>query len=136
MKIEHALRTLQSIGQLCLLAAAFGGSGSAYAQSSVENGVVSLTLSNLLNHVLERNEALQSKLLEMEVGRRRARAEHGIFEPELFGSAEHVVNSRENTAEQESSQLSDFFSERNNLYQGGVEGMVPSGLRVRLGYSL
>src|SRR5262245_22050430 len=72
----------------------------------------------------------------MEVSRRRTRAEYGIFEPELFGGYEHVVINRENTVEQERSTLSSTFDERNNVYQGGIEGFGPSGLRIRLGYSL
>jgi outer membrane protein TolC len=137
MKNEQASRPLQSMAPLCLCAMLMLlFRAPIQAQSTTTNGVIDLTLDNLLTQVLEHNESIQSKLLEMEVSRRRASAEYGIFEPELFGSAEHVVNNRENTAEQESSQLSQQYSERNNVYQGGIEGLGPSGLRVRLGYSL
>lgn len=137
MKIEHASHLALCRATICfvvivLLASSFG----LYSQSSLTKPPTELTLSNLLVQVLEHNETIQAKLLEMEVSRRRERAEYGVFEPELFGGYEHVVNNRENTVEQERSTLSSTFDERNNVYQGGIEGFAPSGLRVRLGYSL
>jgi outer membrane protein TolC len=137
MKIEHAPYFVPSGAPFCLVALMLLNFGaSLQGQPSTADGALDLTLSNLLAQVLEHNETIQAKLLEMEVSRRRARAEYGIFEPELFGSAEHVVNNRENTVEQQRNTLSETFDERNNVYQGGIEGMGPSGLRVRLGYSL
>lgn len=106
------------------------------AQSVSENAHLELTLSNYVSRVLERNETTHAKLLEMEVSRRKARAEQGLFEPELFGSAERVGSERQNTVEQYATTFEDTFWERNNIYQGGIESLVPSGARVRLGYSL
>jgi|DewCreStandDraft_1066081.scaffolds.fasta_scaffold00033_65 outer membrane protein len=95
-----------------------------------------LTLSNYLQRVVEANETLQARWLEARAAWRRARAEYGAFEPELFASVQRQINERQNTAEQQRSTLSGFFSERNNIYQGGLEGLLPSGARVRLGYTL
>ena len=100
------------------------------------SGFVELTLSNYVTRVLERNETTHAKLLEMEIGRRKARAEYGVFEPELYGSAERAANDRQNTVEQYASTFDDVFWEKNNVYQGGIESLVPSGARIRLGYSL
>jgi len=139
MNIEHVSQMARSGAGVCLLVLCLLASrSSSPAQPVLTNAATELTLSNLLVQVLEHNETIQAKLLEMEVSRRRERAEYGIFEPELFGGYEHVVNNRENTVEQQRSTLSatGTFDEKNNIYQGGIEGFVPSGLRVRLGYSL
>jgi outer membrane protein len=103
----------------------------AFAQPAAD-----LTLEVFMKRVLERNESLQGKLLEVEINRRKARGEYGAFEPEVFGSVSREANKRENTAEQATSQLSDQFNERNNIYQGGLETLVPTGAKVRLGYTL
>jgi outer membrane protein TolC len=137
MKIEHVSHLVQIWAGLCFLVLWLPTPGACLPSHSIEpNSSLDLTLTNLLTQVLEHNETIQAKLLEMEVSRLRERAEYGIFEPELFGGYEHVVNNRENTVEQQRNTLSDTFDERNNVYQGGIEGFAPSGLRVRLGYSL
>ena len=95
-----------------------------------------LSLEDFLRRVLRRNETLQTKLLDFEANRRRYNAERGVFEPELVGSGSHEVNNRQNTAEQSQAAQSSVFHETNNIYQGGLESLVPSGARVRLGYTL
>lgn len=105
-------------------------------QSAARNGTIDLTLNDFLKAVLERNQTIQTRLLELEVNRRLYRAARGIFEPELVGSASREANKRENTVEQQRSTFSDVFDERNNIYQGGLETLVPTGARVRLGYTL
>jgi hypothetical protein len=96
-----------------------------------------LTLPDLRERVLQRNETLQGRLLTFEAQRRRARGEYGVFEPDFFGSYTHEVNNRQNTAEQQASLLgAPTFSETNNNYESGLESLVPSGARVRLGYTL
>jgi outer membrane protein TolC len=55
----------------------------------------------------------------------------------MTSSASRVSNSRENTVQQ---QLNSFgaseFHERNNLYESGLEMLVPTGARLKLGYNL
>lgn len=137
MKMNHLSPVALSEAGIWLLVSFLVVSrASSPGQVALTNAASELTLSNLLVQVLEQNETIQAKLLEMEVSRRRERAEYGIFEPELFGGYERVVNNRENTVEQRRNTLSDTFEEKNNIYQGGIEGFGPSGLRVRLGYSL
>ena len=106
------------------------------AQSGTKPASVELTLSNFLNQVVERNETLQSKLLEVEVARLKSKAEYGVFEPEVFGSVERNFLKRQNTVEEERSQFSSEYKENNIVYQSGIEGLVPTGMRIRLGYSL
>jgi outer membrane protein TolC len=96
-----------------------------------------LTLADLRQRVVQRNEAVQGKLLDFEAHRSRYRAEYGIYEPALFGSYNHEVNNRKNTAEQQVSSLGALeFHETNNIYESGVETVVPTGARLRLGYNL
>ncbi|HWX21627.1 MAG TPA: TolC family protein [Candidatus Binatia bacterium] len=98
---------------------------------------VGLTLPDLRQRVLQRNETLQGRLLGYEAQRSRARAEYGVFEPDLFGSFTHEVNNRKNTAQQQTELLgAATFNETNNNYESGLETLVPSGARVRLGYTL
>ena len=106
------------------------------AQSNAKHGGVDLTLSNFLSQVYEQNEVIQAKLLETEVARRKSKAEYGIFEPEFFGSAERVYLNRQNTVQEERSMYTDVYQEDNKIYQSGIEGLVPTGMRLRLGYTL
>lgn len=95
-----------------------------------------LTLRDFLRLVIERNESLQSRILEYEITQKRLKAEEGIFEPELTLGYDRVENERENTAEQRRSSGVLVFKEKNNVYNSGIEALVPSGARVRLGYQL
>jgi len=131
-------------GWLLVLVMACLTSLTAQAQMASESPAPEqLTLRSYLRRVLEQNETVQVRLLEMEITRRKVLAERGIFEPELVGGPEHVENNRENTAEQRRNTsslfgggFSSFFGERNNIYNGGIESLAPSGARVRLGYTL
>ena len=99
-------------------------------------GTNALTLRAFLQAVIERNESLQTRVLEFEISRKRFRAEQGAFEPELVLSYDRVENKRENTAEQRRSSGVLLFEEHNNIYSAGLEALVPTGARIRLGYSL
>lgn len=106
------------------------------AQASVESGVTNLTLAGFMERVLIGNERAQQKLLEMVAKDRQARGERGVFEPELFGNAAREYNHRENTVQEVRSTFTDEFWEDNNIYQGGIEALVPTGAKIRLGYTL
>lgn len=116
-----------------LLAATTSGFGG----NALASGVAGLTLSNFVQQVVERNEKVQTQILELEFNRRRLGAERGAFEPVFFTEYSHQANKRENSVEQRNSQSGlNLFNERNNIYEGGIESLVPSGARVRLGYTL
>jgi outer membrane protein len=107
------------------------------APASETAGVVGVHLSDYLREVLEHNDALQAQMLDAEAGRRKHRAEYGIFEPELTSSFLREINKRTNNtiqAAQQSGEL--FFSERNNIYDTGLQTLVPTGAKIRLGYSV
>lgn len=124
----------QGTGCLFLLVA-MTISGLAQATNSLPP--LDLSLEEFIKRVVEKNESIQTKILEVEFNRRRLAAEHGTFEPAFFSSATYQVNERENTAEQRNNQSDlNVFREKNYIYEGGIEGLVPSGAKVRLGYTL
>ena len=96
-----------------------------------------LTLQDFGRLVVQNNETLQAKMLEVEIAQHRYRGAYGMFEPEMFTTAQHEENNRRNTAEQATSQSSlGLFQEQNNIYTGGLESLLPTGTRLQLGYSL
>jgi len=95
-----------------------------------------LSLTNFLAAALAQNERIQAQLVSFEATNRSARAERGIFEPNLVASADRVDNSRQNSSQQIVSLGTQLFAEQNNLYNGALEQLVPTGARVRLGYNL
>jgi outer membrane protein len=96
----------------------------------------SLRLNQFIQMVLERNESIQLRLLEVEISKRRLSGEMGAFEPDLVIAASREENKRENTAEQERSLRLKIFEEENSVYRTGIEGLVPSGAKIRLGYTM
>ena len=95
-----------------------------------------LALKEFLGLVLERNESLQVRLLEVRISQKRLKAESGIFEPELLLGYDRVENKRENTAEQRRSSGTSIFEEKNDIYTTGLEGLIQTGAKIRLGYTL
>lgn len=89
-----------------------------------------------MQKVLERNDSVQSRLLEFEINRKKHRAEKAIFEPEMVLGYDYVENRRQNTAEQQRSLGVPIFEERNKIYTGGLETLLPTGARLHLGYTL
>jgi len=118
---------------LCLL-----GCQNLYASPSTNaNEVVELRLTDYLQKVLDHNDTIQARILEAEAGFRKERAEHGIFEPEWDASINRIVNKRTNNIQQAAEQSgSFFFSERNTIYDTGLQTLLPMGGKIRLGYTL
>jgi outer membrane protein TolC len=103
---------------------------------AINAGTNFLHLKDFLQLVLKRNESIQLRVLELEITKKRFQSERGIFEPELVLSASRDDNMRENTAEQRRSLGLATFEEQNNVYNAGLEALIPSGAKVRLGYNL
>jgi outer membrane protein TolC len=118
-----------------LLSLGLAGSGAAKAASQA-GATNSLHLNQLLQMVLARNESVQLRMIEVEIAKRRWEGEKGAFEPDLVIGGAREENNRENTAEQKRSLRVDVFEEQNNIYRTGLEGLVPSGAKVRLGYTM
>jgi len=109
---------------------------SSLAQTSTNSSppLTDLRLSDYLQTVFRRNEALQAQMLDAEAARRKHQAERGIFEPMLTSSVTRESTERTNNTEQiVNSGNSTFFSERNTIVDGGLQSLLPSGAKVRLG---
>jgi outer membrane protein TolC len=102
-----------------------------------EHLVTELKLKDYLHQVLQQNESIQAQMLGAEVNRRKERGELGIFEPQLEASVTREGNKRTNNVQQlvaDSNQA--LFDERNNIYDGGVEQLIPTGGKIRLGATM
>jgi len=99
--------------------------------------VLNLKLDDYIQNVMRHNEAVQAQMLETEASRRKGKAEYGIFEPQLEASFDHVANQRTNNVQQSAAQNGQgYFDERNDIYDAGLESLVPTGGKIRLGYTL
>ena len=118
----------------CLIGAPATGAGSTVDTDSIYGSKESLTLEAYLQRVVEKNKAIQSRLMAFHSAWALKRAEAGIFEPALVSSGEYVDRQRANTIEVERSLRSGgFFVERNQNYSTAVEFRTPLGSRVRVG---
>lgn len=95
-----------------------------------------LGVTNYLALVLENNRRLKADTLTLRATNELAKAERGIFEPAFVGSVDHTENRKQNTARDVVSLGNQLFDERNNSYSSALEFLVPSGARLRVGYSL
>jgi outer membrane protein TolC len=97
----------------------------------------SLSLADLTRRVLEHNETVQAKLIDFEANQRKYAAERGIFEPDGFLTASREITNRQNSTSQAAADNGvSVLHERNTSYETGVEQLVPTGAKLRLGYSL
>ena len=107
---------------------------------------LSLSLREFIELVRVKNERIRSQHLEWAISRQAVKKEQSIFEPEFVGSYQHEDNRLRNTVEEASSRSSwltmfqpevqEVYEERNNDYSAAIEGLVPTGARLRLGYTL
>jgi len=98
---------------------------------------VSLSLGDFRQRLYNHNEQIQVQLIGVLLAEQNYIAAKGIFEPSLVTEIEHVRTLRPNNAEQASSQSGlDDFDERNNLFSNGIEALLPSNARVRLGFNV
>jgi len=105
--------------------------------TNTEHLVTELKLKDYLHQVLQQNESIQAQMLGAEVNRRKERGELGIFEPQLEASVTREGNKRTNNLQQASANSGQaLFDERNNIYDGGVEQLIPTGGKIRLGATM
>jgi outer membrane protein len=97
---------------------------------------VDLKLADYLHQVLQHNESIQAQMLDAELNRRKERGELGIFEPQLAASVTREANRRTNNVQQTAAQGGSFFTEQNNIYDGGIEQLIPTGGKIRLGATM
>jgi outer membrane protein TolC len=104
--------------------------------ASNSTAVVELKLEDYLHLVAEQNETLQAQMLEVEADRFKERGEWGIMEPMASASYLREGNKRQNNVEEEAAQSGQpVFSERNNIYDTALETLIPTGAKIRLGFT-
>lgn len=109
---------------------------SAGAQPFSTNAV-DLTLKGYLEEVLQHNNSIQAQMLDAESNRRKEQGEKGIFEPQFEASITREINNRTNNIQQQAQDSGQaFFREQNNLYDGGIEQLIPTGGKIRLGATM
>ncbi len=102
-----------------------------------ERGGVTLPLATFRDQLFAYNEQVQIQLLGVLVAEQSYRAARGAFEPTLVTELEHADSLRPNTAEQSASQSGlNVFDQRNTTLSNGVEQLLPSNGRVRLGFNV
>ncbi|MFO1500741.1 MAG: TolC family protein [Verrucomicrobiota bacterium] len=94
-----------------------------------------LTLTNLVQRILEYNESVQMRMLEAEIARKTVQAEEGVFEPAVVATIDRIDNQHPNNVKEARSLLTAELDERNTLYNGGLEFLSPIGSHLRLGVS-
>jgi outer membrane protein len=103
------------------------------------NLLAGFTLEEVIQRVLDHNESVQMEMLEAEISRKVQQAERAIFEPQVVGSVERIDSQRPNNTQQLLSlgfSATPELNERNTLYNGGLEFLLPTGARLRAGYTL
>lgn len=109
----------------------------AHAQDvSNREAVVKLSLSDYLHRVLRHNESIQAEMLSAEASHHKARSEWGAFEPQLEVSFTREANQRTNNYQQAVQLGQTYFDERNSIYDGGIESLLPTGGKIRLGATM
>jgi outer membrane protein TolC len=112
---------------------AFAGEASVISNPSP---TLDLKLADYLRLVVNQNETLQAQMLEVEAVRYRAKGEWGTFEPTASASILREGNRRQNNVEQQASQSGQpIFDERNTIYDTALETLIPTGGKVRLGFT-
>jgi outer membrane protein len=98
--------------------------------------VLELRLDEYLHRVAEQNETLQAQMLEAEASHFRARGEWGVFEPVATASVLREGNKRQNDVQQQAAQSGQpVFDERNTIYDTALETLVPTGAKIRFGFT-
>lgn len=99
--------------------------------------VIDLKLSDYLQQVVQHNESVQAQMLEAEANHYKETGEKGVFEPQFDVSYTREGNERTNNVQQQASQGGQsYFAERNSIYDGGLEELMPLGGKIRLGATM
>ncbi len=96
-----------------------------------------LSLRDLIQLVREKNEQIRFQDLEWAISREAVKGAKAIFEPAFVGSYQKE-DSRQRTTVRERVELDYLpeFAEISRNYEAAIEGLVPTGGRLRFGYSL
>lgn len=107
------------------------------AQTTDDLASVDLTLKGYLQQVLQYNQTLQAQMIDAQAETYKLKSEKGIFEPDFEASYTHQWDKRQNNTQQQAEQdASPLFVDRNNIYDGGVDELIPTGAKIRLGVTV
>lgn len=95
-----------------------------------------LTLDAYLRQVLEMNQTLAAQKLGLEIAVEQVAREKGVFEPDFVLSGGRSKTERANNAEQARNQAANFFVEDRDSAKAGLEGLLPTGGKYRVGTSM
>jgi len=96
-----------------------------------------LKIEDFVRLVREKNEQISYQDSEWAIRREEVKGAKSIFEPALVGTYQYQDDNRRNTVQELVSQgFIPEFHERSDSYQVAVEGLAPTGGRLRFGYSL
>ncbi|MEA3416874.1 MAG: TolC family protein [Thermodesulfobacteriota bacterium] len=107
-------------------------------KSSNTSEIIKIGLEDFIKLVKEKNERIIVQQLEWEITGDAIKNAKSIFEPEVVGSYEHERSKAKYSKEEAVS----FFGsasdrdEQNNNYNAAIEGLIPTGGRISLGYTL
>jgi outer membrane protein TolC len=98
---------------------------------------IKMSLRDFVQLVREKNEQIGFQDSELAISREAVKGAKAIFEPAFIGSYQYQDDKRRNTLQEllSLSFIPDFLEKSRN-YQAAVEGVVPTGGRLRVGYSL
>ena len=98
---------------------------------------MSISLRDFVRLVREKNEQIGFQDSELAISREAVKGAKAIFEPAFIASYQYQEDKRRSTVQEMVSQgLVPEFQERSGNYQAAVEGLVPTGGRLRMGYSM
>lgn len=94
-----------------------------------------MTLKGLIGQVIANNQQIQSQKLQWGIQKAEEAKARSIFEPRLVSSIQLEDRSQKNSAEQAASrQFALTYDERNWDFSAAVQGLLPTGGQVQLGY--
>ena len=97
---------------------------------------IKMSLRDFVRLVREKNEQIGFQDSEWAISREALKGAKAIFEPAFINSYQYQEDKRRNTVQELVSQgFIPDFQERSGNYQAAVEGLAPTGGRLRVGYS-
>ncbi|MFT7090434.1 MAG: outer membrane protein TolC [Candidatus Azotimanducaceae bacterium] len=123
--------------------ASSGETGSSFdfaIPSSTRNTVtltsMSLSLSDFVALVAQNNDRINYQRMEWEISRAGVNSAKSMYEPAVIATYRYTDSNTPNTTEEEFRRaFSPEFIEQNNDYSLGVEGMVPTGGKVKVSFT-
>jgi outer membrane protein TolC len=97
---------------------------------------MSMSLNDFVALVAENNDRINFQRMEWEISRAGVDSARSMYEPALIASYRYTDSNTLNTTEEEFRRaFAPEFIEKNNDYSIGVEGMVPTGGKVKVSFT-